>query len=80
MKIGSVKPESNFPLILATKFTKFKKFTKEFFEFSELKVSGVDKQITDKYLNRFNSEKKDLFNKVIMRNTVKDFFKTISSD
>ena len=52
----------------------------EFFEFSELKVGGVDKQITDRYLNKFNSEKKNLFNKVIFRNTVRDFFKIISLD
>jgi len=52
----------------------------EFFEFSELKISGVDKKITDQYLNKFNSEKKDLFNKVIFRNTVRDFFKIISLD
>ena len=32
------------------------------------------------YKNKFNSEKNDIFNKVIFRNTVKDFFKTISSD
>ena len=52
----------------------------EFFEFSELKISGVDIQISDQYLNKFNSEKKDIFNKVILRNTVRDFFKTISLD
>ena len=50
------------------------------FEFNELKISGIDKKVSDRYLRKFNSEKKDLFNKVIMRNTVKDFFKTISSD
>ena len=41
---------------------------------------AIDKQVSDQYLRKFNSEKKDLFNKVIMRNTVKDFFKTISVD
>ena len=52
----------------------------EFFEFSELKISGVGKKISDQYLNKFNSEKKDLFNKVIFRNTVRNFFKIISLD
>ena len=55
-------------------------FDEKLFEFNELKISGVDKQVSDQYLRKFNSEKKDLFNKVIMRNTVKDFFKTISLD
>ena len=55
-------------------------FDEKLFEFNELKISGIDKQVSDQYLRKFNSEKKDLFNKVIMRNTVKDFFKTISLD
>lgn len=55
-------------------------FDEKLFEFNELKISGIDKQVSDQYLRKFNSEKKDLFNKVIMRNTVKDFFRTISSD
>ena len=55
-------------------------FDEKIFEFNELKIKGIDKQTTDKYLRKFNSEKKDLFNKVILRNTVKDFFKTISLD
>ena len=55
-------------------------FDEKLFEFNELKISGIDKEVSDQYLRKFNSEKKDLFNKVIMRNTVKDFFKTISLD
>ena len=49
------------------------------FEFNELNINGVDKKISDQYINKFNSEKKDILNKVILRNTVKEFFKTISS-
>ncbi len=52
----------------------------ELFEFDELKIGGVDKKISDQYVNKFNSEKKDLLNKITFRNTVRDFFKTISLD
>ena len=55
-------------------------FDNELFEFSDLKIIGIKKQISDKYLRKFNSEKKDLFNKVILKNTVRDFFKKISLD
>lgn len=55
-------------------------FDDELFEFDDLKISGIDKKISDQFLNKFNSEKKDLFNKVTFRNTVRDFFKIISSD
>jgi len=55
-------------------------FDDELFQFNELKIAGIDKKISDQYLNKFNSEKKDIFNKVIFRNTVKDFFKIISLD
>ena len=48
-------------------------------EFNELKIKGVDRQIIEQFLNKFNLEKKDLFNKVTFRNIVRDFFKTISS-
>ena len=54
-------------------------FDDDLLEFNELKISGVDRQIIDRFLNKFNSEKKDLFNKVTFRNIVRDFFKTISS-
>ncbi len=55
-------------------------FDDELFEFDELKISGIDKKISDQYLNKFNSEKKDLLNKITFRNTIRDFFKTISLD
>ena len=44
------------------------------------RLVNVVEKISDQYLNKFNSEKKDIFNKVIFRNTVKDFFKIISLD
>ncbi len=47
-------------------------------EFNELKINGIDRQIIDRFLNKFNLEKKDLFNKVTFRNIIRDFFKTIS--
>ena len=52
------------------------------FELNELKIKGVNinKQILDKYLNDFNSKEKDFFNNVTIRNTVRNFFKIISSD
>ena len=55
-------------------------FDEELFEFDELKIGGIDKKISDKYLNKFNTEKKDLLNKITFRNIIRDFFKTISSD
>ena len=55
-------------------------FDDELFQFNELKISGIDQKISNQYLNKFNSEKKDIFNKVIFRNSVKDFFKMISLD
>ena len=55
-------------------------FDDELFEFEELKIGGIDKKISDNYLNKFNSEKKDILNKITFRNTVRDFFKTISLD
>ncbi len=55
-------------------------FDDELFEFDDLEISGVDKKISDKYLNKFNSEKNDLLNKITFRNTIRDFFKMISLD
>ncbi len=52
----------------------------QLFELTQLKISGINQQISEQYLNNFNSEKKDLFNKVTFRNTIRDFFKTISLD
>ena len=51
-----------------------------FIEFNELRVNGVDKKILERYVSQFNSEKKNILNKIIFRNAVKEFFKKISSD
>jgi hypothetical protein len=48
------------------------------FEFNELKVSGVDNEISDQDLNKFNSEKQNILNEVLFKNKVRDFFKIIS--
>ena len=39
----------------------------EFFEFSELKISGVETQISDLYLNKFNSEKSKNFSEALKK-------------
>ena len=54
-------------------------FDDKLFELNELKIKGIDKQILVKFLNSFNSKEKDFFNKVTIRNTVRDFFRIISS-
>ena len=48
------------------------------FELNELKVSGVDNEISDQDLNKFNSEKQNSLNEVLFKNKVRDFFKIIS--
>ena len=48
------------------------------FELNELKVSGVNNEILDQYLNQFNSGKQNILNEVLFKNKVRDFFKLIS--
>ena len=48
------------------------------FELNELKVSGVDNEISDQDLNQFNSDKKNILNEVLFKNKVRDFLKLIS--
>ncbi len=50
-----------------------------FFELNELKIDGVNKEILNQFLNNFNSKEKDFFNKVTIKNTIRDFFRVISS-
>ena len=50
----------------------------EIFEFNELKINGVSKKTLNKYLTKFNSQEKDLFNKITFRSAVREFFKTIN--
>lgn len=49
-------------------------------EINELKISEINEKILKKYLNDFNSQKNNILNKVIFRNTIKDFFKQINLD
>ena len=55
-------------------------FDDETFELNELNVVGIDKKISDEYLNRFNRDKKNLFNNIVLRNKVRNFFEMISLD
>ena len=52
----------------------------ETFTLSELKIVGIDKKIPDEFLNRFNSDKQNIFNKILFRNKVRDFFEILSLD
>ena len=49
-------------------------------EINELKISEINEKILKNYLNDFNSQKNNILNKVIFRNTIKDFFKQINLD
>jgi hypothetical protein len=48
------------------------------FELNDLKVSGVDNEISEQDLNQFNSEKQSILNEVLFKNKVRDFLKLIS--
>ena len=50
----------------------------EFVEIDNLKVDGKLIQNSNQFINDFNSRKDNIFNKIIFRNSVKDFFKLIS--
>ncbi len=54
-------------------------FDDNFIEFNELKIKEVKKDILEEFLINVNSERKNVFNKIILRNTIKEFFKKISS-
>ena len=47
----------------------------KFIEIDNLKVDGNINQNLEKFLNNFNSKKKNILNKIIFRNSVKDFLK-----
>jgi hypothetical protein len=55
-------------------------FDDETFTLNELKIVGIDKKISDEYLSRFNSDKQNIFNKIVFRNKVRDFFEILSLD
>ena len=55
-------------------------FDDKFIEIDNLKVDGKTNKNLIKFLDEFNSKKENVFNKIIIRNSVKDFFKIISLD
>ena len=52
----------------------------EFIEIDNLKIDGYSNKKLEKFLLSFNSNKENIFNKILIRNSVKSFFKIISSD
>ena len=51
-----------------------------YIEFTEVKINNIYNQALKQHLRKFNSEKKDILNKIIFRNTVKEFLRKISLD
>ncbi len=47
----------------------------QFVEIDNLKVNGKTNQNLEKFLNKFNSKKENIFNKIILRNSIKSFLK-----
>ena len=52
----------------------------KFVEIDNLKVDGKNNQTLDIFLNDLNSKKENIFNKIMFRNSVKNFFRIISLD
>lgn len=52
----------------------------KFVEIDNLKVDGKNNQNLDIFLNDLNSKKENIFNKIMFRNSVKNFFRIISLD
>ena len=50
-------------------------FDEKFIEIDNLKVDGNTNQNLEKFLNNFNSKKENIFNKIVLRNSIKSFFK-----
>tara|TARA_B100001057_G_scaffold8187_1_gene7510 strand:- start:2666 stop:4150 length:1485 start_codon:yes stop_codon:yes gene_type:complete len=50
-------------------------FDNKFIEINNLKVDGKTNQNLEKFLNNFNSKKENIFNKIVIRNSIKSFFK-----
>ena len=55
-------------------------FDEEYVEIYNLKVDGRSDKKLEKFLQNFNTKKDNLFNKIVVRNSVKDFFRIISLD
>lgn len=43
-------------------------------QIENLKIDGAISEKVNKFLNKFNYQKKDIFNKVLLRNSIKEFF------
>ena len=52
----------------------------KFIEIDNLKIDGKTNKNLNIFLRNFNKKKEDIFNKIVVRNSVKDFFKVISLD
>ena len=44
------------------------------FEIDNLKIDGISIKTVDNFLDDLNSKKKDIFNKIIFKNLIKEFF------
>ena len=43
-------------------------------EIDNLNIDGSSKKIQDNFVTKFNMEKKNIFNKIVFKNIIKDFF------
>ncbi len=50
-------------------------FDDKFIEIDNLKVDGNTNQNLEKFINKFNSRKENIFNRIVIRNSIKGFFK-----
>ena len=48
--------------------------TEKEIQLDNIKIDGVSSKITDNFLNNFNSKKINIFNKVLFKNSIKQFF------
>ena len=52
----------------------------KFLDIDSLEIDGNTNQNLQKFLDNYNSNKENIFNKIVRRNLVKDFFKASSLD
>ena len=48
-------------------------------EVDNLMIDGSSNKIADTFMSNFNSQKRNIFNKIIFKNSIKEFFKDIYS-
>ena len=51
-----------------------KRLDDEFLEIDNLKINGIVNQNSEEFLKNFNSKKYNILNKIIFKNSVKNFF------